>query len=80
MIKRQADTMQEHVGCILSMSKTIANIGNKTDRPDQDRRPGRQDRRPTVLTEDRPRTVFKDDPRQNRPYDQENRRPKYPRR
>ena len=31
MIKRQADTMQELVGCILRMSKTIANIGNKTD-------------------------------------------------
>ena len=42
MIKRQADTMQELVGCVLSMSKTIANIGNKTDIPDQDRRPGRQ--------------------------------------
>ena len=70
MIKRQADTMQELVGCVLSMSKTIANIGNKTDIPDQDRRPVRQeDRRPTVLTEDRPRAIFKDDRRQNRPYD-----------
>ena len=34
MIKRQADTMQELVGCVLRMSKTIANIENKTDIPD----------------------------------------------
>jgi len=52
-IKRQVEIMQEVVGCILNMSQTIANLGTKTDRPDQDRSPRRQEnRRPTVLTAD----------------------------